>query len=563
MEFDKSGLNNILFEEFKDSSSKKHIFICNMATSISRWSIGAVEYFGLPGEYMKDAGLVWSEHIHPDDRMRYLQDIQEVFAGKKEVHRLDYRAKNSKGDYVLCTCKGKVVLDEEKGDRLFIGTIENHGIRDNVDATTNLYNIYEFSNKMKSLKEQGKTVTILEIGINNFSEINEVYGYAYGNRVLSVFGEQLCDRMKDRGSIFRMDGVRFACFFESVEKAELEAIYENLKQMAGYEIIVDGNKIAISISGGVVFRSRMYDEGSIQTSADYALSQSKHEYHGQLVFVEDKKISENFKTIECMSTIRSCILNKFDGFYLCYQPIMDAKEEQMIGAEALLRWKKEPFGEVPPGVFLPWLENDPCFFELGNWILRTALTETKTVLSQYPDFILNINLAYPQLSNMKFCDSLREIIRETGFPPENICLELTERCRQLGRDELLLVVQFMKALGIKIALDDFGTGTSSLNLLGFLPVDTLKIDREFIWNIKENRANQEIVKSVSECARKLDVKVCVEGLENREMIDFIKQYPVNSFQGFHFSRPIPLNQFCGKYLSFTKEKESVKIEKSE
>lgn len=553
MELDKTGLNNVIFEAFDDIASRRHIYLCNMRTDVSRWSVGAVEYFGLPGEYLHGAGEIWAEHIHPEDRQAYLNEIGEVFSGQKNTHRMDYRAKNKWGDYVVCTCIGRVVKDEESGDSLFVGTIENHGIMERVDATTNLYNIYEFSTYMKAYKAEGKNVGILEVGVNNFTGINEVYGYTFGNRVLREFAAMMLDEVRGKGKVFRMDGVRFACCLENATAESIRQLYDTLREIAHHKIVIDGTRVAVTISGGAAFYTDLYDEYSIRNSVEYALHRSKHGKHGQLVIFEDKKYMDNYKTLECMETIRTCAINGFEGFYLCYQPIISSESEQLIGAEALLRWRKEPIGEVPPGVFVPWLENDPCFFEMGNWILKTAMTEAKPIVEKYPDFTLNINLAYPQLANAEFIPRLKAILKETGFTPKNLCLELTERCRQLETEELQSCVALMKEMGIKVALDDFGTGFSSLNLLCTIPIDTLKIDRQFIMDIQEKPANQAVVQAVSECARSLDIKVCTEGVENREMIVFLKRYPVDSYQGFYYSRPIPMEDFLEKYAAGTEK----------
>ena len=545
---DKTGLDNILFEEFDDILSKKHIFLCNMLTGVSRWSKGAVEYFGLPGEYMEKAGLIWSEYIHPDDREVYLKEVDDVFTGRKTEHKIDYRAKNANGEYIICSCHGRVVKDTHTGIKFFLGTIENHVIIDRVDATTNLYNIYEFSNKMEYYKKNKIDISVLEIGINNFSNINDVYGYLFGNRVLREFASLIYSVVREAGGmIFRMNGVRFACCFTGNADEIIKELYDTLRKIAHHRIIIDGTRISVTISGGVSYFEQIHDENTVLNSVEYALYQSKHKKHGQLVIYEDKNYRDNYKTLECLETIKDSVMNGFEGVYLCYQPIISSDDERLIGAEALLRWHKEPIGEVPPGVFVPWLENDPCFFELGNWILRTAMLEAKSILVQYPDFVLNINLAYPQLSNSEFMTCLKEIIDETGFPPQNLCLELTERCRQLGTKELQVVVERLKSMGIKVALDDFGTGFSSLNLLCTIPIDTLKIDRLFILDIQESRANQAVVEAISECARKLNIHICTEGVENREMIVFLKRYPVYSYQGYYYSKPIPINNFKNKY----------------
>lgn len=550
MGLDRSELDSRLFDGFADSSRRRYVYVSNMSTGISRWSTSAVEEFGLPGEYMEGAGDIWAEHIHPEDRERYLKDIGEVFSGKKQEHCLDYRARNKEGEYVLCTCRGKLLKGEDGSADLFIGSIENHGIMDNVDAVTNLYNIYEFWNDLKKLKESDEDAMILQVKINSFSDVNEVYGYAFGNKVLRSFANMLREYTDTAGghSLYRMDGAQFACCMRGATEDDVRQLCEKLRRGARHNIVVeDGKRLGLSISAGAVPYDREFDEYTIQMSANYALVQSRLNHQGELVLFDYNLLKNNKKNLEFMTAIRTSVANGCKGFYLCYQPIVGAKSEQLIGAEALLRWRNEEFGEVSPGIFIPWLENDPEFWELGNWIIKTALTQGKPLLQKYPDFILNVNLAYPQLSHTGFLEKVEGILEETGFPPENLCLELTERCRQLEKGRLKEIVDKLKSYGIKIAIDDFGTGTSSLNLLSELKVDTLKIDRGFIWDIQTNRSNQAIVKAVTGCADDLDVHVCMEGLEDRDMIDFVKRYDVYSYQGFHFSRPITMENFMEKY----------------
>ena len=544
---DKSELDSKLFDGFADTSNRRYIYISNFKTGVTRWSKNAVDDFGLSGEYMLDAIQEWSTYIHPADREKFLKDINEVFLGQKARHSMDYHVCNKEGEYVICTCTGNVMKGNPGEADLFIGSIENHGIADNVDPITNLYNLYQFWNHLKKINNSNSNLTVLLIGVNNFSQINNTYGYSFGNEVLRKFADILQYHVKDRGQVYRSDGARFVCMVSGFSKEEIKDLYKALKWDARHKIYIEDVRCSINISCGAVPYNEGYDESSLQTCARYAYEQSK-DSHGDIVFFDYDLLEHNKKNIEFMSALRNSILNNFEGFYLCYQPIMGANDEQLIGAEALLRWSMEPFGTVPPGVFIPWLENDPSFFELGNWILRQALIETKDLLKRNPKFVINVNITYSQLSHSTFGNVVKDILEELDFPPQNLCLELTERCRQLEKNYLYEAICFLKSLGIRIAIDDFGTGFSSLNLLGELPIDVLKIDRGFVNDIETNQADQAIVKAVTGCADDLNVHVCLEGLEDRNMIDFVKRYSVYSYQGFYFSRPIRIKEFVEKYF---------------
>jgi EAL domain-containing protein (putative c-di-GMP-specific phosphodiesterase class I) len=242
-------------------------------------------------------------------------------------------------------------------------------------------------------------------------------------------------------------------------------------------------------------------------------------------------------------------VNECEGFFLCYQPIVDADTEMITGAESLLRWKNAEYGIVPPVEFVDVLERDNLFPELGKWILRTALTDAKKFLGRYPGFVVNVNLSYTQLEKKDFVEDVLAILKETNFPPQNLCLEITERCRMLDMALLKDIFTALREHGIKIALDDFGTGFSSLGLLRELPVSTVKIDRSFVMNIEKDFSDQNTVRFISELANSFSSSVTAEGVETSEMRDFLLRFKIKSLQGYYYSKPIPVKEFLDKYVN--------------
>ncbi|MBR1702159.1 MAG: EAL domain-containing protein, partial [Lachnospiraceae bacterium] len=159
------------------------------------------------------------------------------------------------------------------------------------------------------------------------------------------------------------------------------------------------------------------------------------------------------------------------------------------------------------------------------------------------DFVINVNMSFAQLDNTVFVDMVLELLAETGFPAEHLCLEITERCRLLDMTLLKNIFVNLQARGIKFALDDFGTGFSSMGIVKELTFDTIKIDRSFVQNIEEDRRERELVGFFTGVADTFGAKVCVEGIETCGMKTILQQYPVTSFQGYYYSKPIPLEQF--------------------
>lgn len=541
MGLDKTGLDSRIFDALSVTSRRRYVYACNMQTGVSRCSQHIVEDFDMPGEYFMNADELWGRLLHPEDREKYFEDIRAIFNGEKDDHVLDYRVLDKNGNYVMCTCRGTVSRGENGEPDLFAGTILNHGITELVDATTNLYNVYSFLQAIR--KRNGEKWLIMQIGINRFSIVNDVYGYAFGDCVLKRFADNLTSITKDIGTVYRMDGAKFAIIFPDAS-LDVEEIYARIQQVTKNEMMIDGNHIPLTVSCGVV-KTDHADTGeyTIQASASYALDKSKHTKHGELVFFQDEFQEYSRTTLELLDIMRQSVVEGCKGFYMCYQPVVEADSRKIIGMEALLRWNREPYGEVPPGRFIPWLENDPCFFELGNWILEQALTEGKHIIKDNPDFVINVNVSATQLERRKFRESVMGILQKTGFPAKNLCLELTERCRAMDKEYLKGEIHFLRSNGIKVALDDFGTGQSSLELLCEFPFDLLKIDRGFVRDIEMNRAAQVVVDSIVQCANGLGMQVCVEGVENEQLRDFIRQYGAHSHQGYLYSRPIRMEQF--------------------
>lgn len=541
-------LNSPLFEGLSQTTERRYMFSKNLLSNVVRWDKNAVEYFDLPDEYFFDTSGVWLNKIHPDDLDEYVKSRDAVINGISEYQNIDYRVLNKQGEYIVCTSKA-VKIKNNEGYELLVGTVENHGIASRIDATTNLYSIGEFIELFKNYKNNDINPTVLYIGINNFTEVNDLYGYSFGNKVLSTVSSYFQYIAKNSINVFKMDGVKFAFVFTNKEKLDIEELYEKIKNHLKNYILVDKIKVNLSISGGAVHNTCDFDENSVQTSCKYALLQSKSLKNGKLIWFDNQLLNSNVKNIELINELRRSIALGFKGFEIYYQPVVYISNNQIYGAEALLRWKSENLGFVSPGVFMPWLETDPSFYDLGNWILEQAMKEGIRYLNKYPSFILNINIAYTQLSNPNFKSDLLDIINKTEYPLNNLCLEITERCRQLDRDFLCNELEELRSLGIKIAIDDFGTGTATLNLLNDLSVDVIKIDRSFIIDILTNKKCQAIIQAITECAKNLDIKVCCEGIEDKVVLDFISKYYINTYQGYYYSRPIPHHEFMDKFIN--------------
>lgn len=511
-----NGLKKLdsLFEAISIVAEGAYVYLCDMKTDMSRWSKTAVDLFGLPDTYMLNAGDIWAEHIHPDDRESYSRSIDDVFSGKASGHDMQYRARTLDGSYTLCTCRGVVIRDDDGNPEYFGGVIRNHGDFSYIDPVTGLRSLYGYLDDIIGLYNRRVPSFIIMLGLSSFSDINDVYGYKFGNLVLQLLTRRIKQKFANKGAVYRMNGGAICADRFDISS---ETFYSCLR---------------------------------------YAYAASKRHKFGEFVVFEDVVSMDNRRIIEQLNVIRSCITEECRGFYLCYQPIVDFSTEKLKGMEALIRWKNDDYGIVPPSTFIPFLEQDALFPELGKWILRRAMMDGKKFLGFMPTLTINVNLSYTQLEQDGFIRDLFEIIRETGFPKNRLCLEITERCRLLDIEMLKDMFSIIRENGIKIAVDDFGTGFSSLGFLRSIPVDIVKIDREFVKDIQKNDADKHSVKFISKLAGAFSADVCAEGIETNEVRNCLKEYKICSLQGYYYSKPITADEMMLYFLKQNKEKGS-------
>ncbi|MCR4673768.1 MAG: GGDEF domain-containing phosphodiesterase [Lachnospiraceae bacterium] len=533
-----------IFDRFSYDSGGKYVFLCHIPEDISIWSKAAVDYFDMPGVIMYDVENKWIERIAPWDQEKFSREMEKLRTGEIEDFELDYHVKNKYGKYVTCTGTAHIICDES-GPKYMTGSILNHEVNYSVDPTTGLYNR---SMLMKAITEKCENKTpfhLFIVGIRNFFEINSSHGYLFGNKVLKAIAEYAIT-MRSTGMLYRVEGTKYVYLTnkEDASEEELKAVFREYSDHLGDELIVDGRHLTVDVNGAnLTVNNFNIDTNSIYNSALYVLQKAKEDNLQELLLVDENYFVENERHLKLLNEIRNSVAEGCRGFFLLYQPIIDVNTKKITGAEALIRWRDKEGNVIPPNDFIPWLEQDPIYYELGVWILQRVMQETKGILKLKPGFVVNVNLAYPQIQRGEFVSHLREIIEEEEFPTKNIKLELTERCRLLNVNNLRNTMIQIKTLGIDTALDDFGTGYSALNLLVDLPIDQIKIDKSLVDGIEEDVNKQSLLRALTNSAYELGKAVCVEGVETGHMAIYLKEnFYITQFQGYYFSKPIEISK---------------------
>ncbi len=539
---------NRIFDTFAVTSRSRYVFVYDMEKNVSRWSANAVDYFGLTGEYIYNASSVWENRIHPDDKDKYTEYLNAAYSGKKQNPNFEYRARNKNGEFVICSSRGVVIKDYAGRPVFYACSIINKGIVNNNDPITLLPNHYELLNCMRQYKALKKNYIILLINFIDFGDVNRTFGYMTGNSILRAVSTKLGLESKDKGRVFRGEGTTLAFISDILPLEEVKKLYGRMRAYTRESLSLSGKKIGAEIAGGIIVSTdHEVDEHSIYTSAKYALDYSKTQKHGNLIIFHNDELENHRSSIELVDEVRNSVLNNFEGFHLEYQPIVAAADGRLVGMEVFVRWRKEPYGDVSPSEFVPWLEQDQVFYQLGNWILENALRDALEIRKSNKEFYLSVNLAFMQLEKSEFRSTLIEMLRKTGYPATGLFLEMTSSSRQLSMEHLKSQIEFIKSCGIKIGIDcvDF----SSLDLVRMLPVDLINLVPSLTGSIADNATVRFMIEAITSFAHKLGVRICFTGIEDAETASLAKQYPVSDLMGYYYGRPCRIGEFKRIYSS--------------
>ena len=538
-----------LFRAFEIVAEGAYVYLCDLAYDYSRWSAEAITYFGLPGEYMVGCGKIWEAHILPEDRENYSQSIDAIFSGQVGWHDMQYRARNRDGQYVVCTCRGTVIRGSDGQPLYFAGSIRNNGLVNSVDSLTGLQNQYGLFQHLDALYSKQARANIMMIGIKRFSTVNEMWGYDFGNIVIHKLVQELKQIFCNEGVLYRADGVRFVLLTRSLTMEQLAGRYETVRQHICERLEIDGYHPNLQVCGSALEIDTFdVNPQAMFSCLGYAYNLSRERGNGALQIFRNEIDETRTNLMTLINTIRRSIEHDCQGFLLYYQPIMDANTHTLSGCEALLRWRSPEYGLVPPNRFIPIIENDPAFVKLGEWILRRAMEDTKPFLTSCPAFELNVNIAYEQLKQHSFVEMVKRNLTAAAYPPENLCLEITERCRLLDISRLGAIISELRDLGVRFAIDDFGTGYSSMDILNQLKFDVVKIDKVFVDNIAKGGKAVRLIGVMNELAEICGSQVCAEGVESQEQCEIVRQCGVDTIQGYYFSKPVPVDTFQRQFV---------------
>lgn len=494
------------------------------------------EFLGMEAGYSLNFYQKLTAHVHPYDIPEYEEAMGKRLKKEALSEPLYIRMGKEKTDYMMGFSVD--VLRKENREYLIV-VLKNENALQEIDAQTDLYSQVKFEEHIKDYLATRRKVAVLEIEFDHMNDMNILYGTNYSEQMQREIGLRFIYMMDADTAVYRMNSSNFAFILRDADREEAEAYMEKIKDTLKENAYIDGHFFEFKIyASGLILDDYKGDISTVQSKLEYTLEKARERRSTGILFFNDLVLSYGGMDLDLMKIIHQSVLNHCDGFYVEYQPIVTSEDGKIMGAEALVRWKKEPYGAIPPGLFIDWLENDPSMYDLGNFVLEQALWDSKSFLQQKQEFFINVNVSAKQLERPDFCRVVLELLDKTEFPVRHLCLEITERCRSLPVSVINERMAVLRGYGIKFAMDDFGTGSSSSAMALEMLIDEIKIDMSFIRKILVNKKNKAIVQSMVDFANAANIKSCLEGVENKALEDYLRTVGATWFQGYYYSKPV-------------------------
>lgn len=520
-----------------------YIYMLHLNQNRAWFSETAKKYFGIRDTYLSDHYKIMGELIHPEDLWEYEEGLPKRLRGEELDRELCVRIRDASGEYHMFSIHTDIVTDEKNGEGYLIVLLHNENVLPRIDALTDLYSQARFTADLEAAIKKQEPFAVLMIKLERFNNLNIIYGHDFANRLLKKTALQFIFMMDENSAVYRLDGPKFGFILKGCERKGLLAFEGLLRERLARGIRVDDRQMALKICAGAILIEKYDGEAdSLSSKAAYALGHSETDHQGKLIIFNDEVCTSNNVDLELMKVIHQSVREGCEGFYVEYQPIVVSGTGRIIGAEALVRWRKEPYGTVPPGRFIEWMETDPAMYDLGNYVLQTALQETVGLLAVLPEFVVNVNVSARQMEREVFRAEVLRILEQTEFPANHLCLELTERCKDMPLEMIKREVEFFQGYGIRMAMDDYGTGSASSGIVLHAPMDEIKLDMSFIRGITDDVKKQAMVRSIVEFANSCGMSTCLEGVETQELQDYLRLYQATWFQGYYYSKPIGIGK---------------------
>jgi diguanylate cyclase (GGDEF)-like protein len=389
-------------------------------------------------------------------------------------------------------------------------------------------------------KREGSPVTLVIADLDGFKELNDTLGHHAGDLLLKQVGPRVRDCLRAGDTLARLGGDEFAVLMPRMDADAAIEVVERIRATLDRAFAVRGLTVHIEASIGLAsFPEHADDPDSLVQRADVAMYQAKASRSGYDVYSPDRDLHSRDR-LSLLGELRRAI--EAGELLLHYQPKADLVTGQVTGVEALVRWQHPQRGLLPPGEFIPPAEQTALMRPLTLHVLESALRQNRLWLNQGIDLGVAINLSIPNLLDLRLPDDVQRLLDDSRLPPYRLQLEVTENIIMADPARVIAVLDRLRGIGVGLSLDDFGTGSSALSYLKRLPIDEVKIDRSFVIGMKHSKADGIIVRSTTELAQRLGLRVVAEGVEDAGTWQTLSAMGCEEAQGFHLQRALPADE---------------------
>jgi diguanylate cyclase (GGDEF)-like protein/PAS domain S-box-containing protein len=495
--------------------------------------------------------------VHPDDVGKLRAAINAHFEHQAPLRALELRIRNAEGAYRWYEIDAQAAFNDAGRPVRLVGALVDvterreraHRLErlDHLtrhDELTGLPNralfSTELSRQLVSCRTHDERLALIAIDIVRFRQVNETLGRRGGDELLQEVGRRLGGVVRPKDLLVRFDGNAFMIIMSGVshESDAAQWFQEAAMPALAEPLTIQGTELRLSTKAGIaLFPSDGGTEDALIANAEAALKQAKHSAQPYLFYAPtmNSRVSERLRL---EAKLRRALLK--DEFLLYYQPKIELKSGQMVGVEALIRWRDPEVGLVPPGSFIPLLEETELILPVGQWVLlRAAQQYTEWLEAGVEVPRIAVNVSALQLAQRDFVATLDATLARYPLAAKGLDLELTESVLMDDLSGNIAKLRAAKERGLHVAIDDFGTGYSSLGYLSRLPLDYLKVDRSFIDNMADDPQQMSIVTAIISLAHSIDLKVIAEGVETAQQAQLLRLLRCDQIQGYLVARPQP------------------------
>ena len=418
----------------------------------------------------------------------------------------------------------------------------------NHDSLTGLFNRNMFMSKLNEAIEQCKRsetlMAVLFLDLDGFKYINDTMGHDTGDKLIQETAKRLTDSVRNTDIVSRMGGDEFTAILTNIKHtSDIITVAKKIIKNIAAPCKLNGHHIQTTCSLGItVYPFTDADNAyTLTKQADTAMYQAKDMGKNTYSFFAATLAQQERNLRQLESDLKTAL--KENQYKVYFQSKVNLETREIYGAEALIRWPNEKYPNISPADFIPILEASDQIKQVDMWVFHQTCSQLKQWLNVNPELVISINLSAKHFSSKTLVKDIKKILKETGVPAQNLEIEITEGVLISKTQHAEKLLRELKALGFNISLDDFGSGYSSLSYLKQLPINRLKIDRAFVYDLENNKDSRMIIEAIVNLADSMDLSVIAEGIETESQVNVLTELNCFEGQGYLFSKPCPADDF--------------------